>query len=165
MISSYRVPIPPVSSFVGAVDEDEFLSYIQDDDSNDRLEPAKKKRRAAQQLRCNIDFLRRVRLTKRQAMLSDQVREDLGLAARNTPAGYPWSMTASEEALVQFSARELDVINVAHLLTLKVFNGIIPQTLVIDVSQSVYRRPWRTSGRMMSPTCGSKSLFVRESQT
>ena len=113
------MPIPPLSSFVRFVDEDEFLSYIQDDDSNDRLEPAKTKRRAAQQLRCNTDFLRRVRLTKRQAVFSDLFRKDLGLAARNTPAGYPWSITASEKVLVQFTASELGVVNVAHLDTLK----------------------------------------------
>lgn len=71
-------------------------------------------------------------------------RKENRLLPRQVPGGQPFSVSA-DARLVEMSARERDVVDCAWLWH-RSNDGSIPETLAIDVSQSVSRMPWRNDG-------------------
>ena len=58
-----------------------------------------------------------------------------------------------------FVERELDVLDVALQMAARKHGGAVPDSLVVDVSQSVDRLSWKTDGRVMSLHRGMKSVY------
>ena len=58
-----------------------------------------------------------------------------------------------------FVERELDVLDVALQPAARKHGGAVPESLVVDVSQSVDRLSWKTDGRVMSLHRGMKFVY------
>ena len=88
---------------------------------------------------------------------SNAFRAKRGLRGLSQRGGAPFY---SEQDLTtwRLSRREVDVIDCAYLLFEKL-EGEVPETLIIDVSQSVLREPWKRDGHCMSFHVGGKYFF------
>ena len=128
----------------------------------------------AQPLECYVDpddSQKVVRSKKERSGMSElnlvqtkKVRNILGLPRRSAEGGRPATLNPAQWGILEseLTPRELDVLDVAILWSRKGGDGLVHEELLVDLSQTVSRMPWRQDGICGSLHRGSKLWYRNE---
>ena len=154
-----------------------FWAMLRSDKFNDRhmtailgkLELVRQHRLAPAPLRSYLlpnssDIDAKRRKSKRGTMDAEVLRKcndfrsQHGLPSWDAPSGTLFTDYAPRDVRESLTARELGVANIAWCW-FAVFARRIPEDLVVDVSQSASRSPWKDDGTLPSPSTNSKFVI------
>jgi site-specific DNA-cytosine methylase len=145
--------VTQINSFIDYAKENplptaSLIDFLADSDSDNDVEQPGARRRTPSSTFASTT------MTAASAIGSTMFRNEHRLPSRHAPGGQPFSASV-DLARVDLSARQRDVVDCAWLLHRR-SDGSVPETLVIDVSQSVSRMPWKNDGFVQSLHLGGK---------